>query len=90
MALRVRLQIDAKTGEIAIFEVDQDVEEATAAHERAHDRASVRIAQSIGVRPAITVVETPPAERLPGVVETPDRPDSGTEQERERDREGTP
>ena len=49
MAVHVRLTIDTKTGEVRLFEIDQDDVEGGAAHERAHDREAARIARVFAV-----------------------------------------
>jgi hypothetical protein len=82
---RVQMQIDVKTGELRLFQIDQETVEEGPAHERAHDRAAVAIGGVIGRRPSISQVR--PAETAVQVEQHPAEEDAaevGTRREQDR------
>ena len=65
MAVHVRFKINAKTGEVTVFEVNQDQDAPGVQHERTHDAAAAAIARAVGARPAITTDESRGVARIP-------------------------
>lgn len=63
MTVTVRFQIDAKTGEVKMLQIDQDKTAGPADHERAHNRVAASIGNVVGRRPAI--IEVDPTEPQP-------------------------